>query len=286
MKKKLLGSFVPAAAGLMLLTPASAAEFSDLSSSQRFYEEMMYLEQEDVISGYPDGTFRPANEVTRAEATIMIGRSLGLEEAPTSSEFSDVGESVRASGYINELTERGIISGYPDGTFRPGKEVSRGEMAILLTRAFNFDEEAPYSFIDLNRNMASYDYVSRFLEANITYGYPDGTYRPAEGVSRADFSAFLARSLNEDFQEEPRDLTSYAREQSYTFTIEYYTTGEVDEITYAGIDSSGQYYLWENTDQFGETNQTIEYETVKGLHYGILNSEGVQVLGYLSLIHI
>src|SRR3954471_16237003 len=68
-----------------------AATFSDLQSSHRFYEEMLFLEAEGIITGYPDGTFRPDGEVTRAAAAIMIGRALELNGQQRATVFSDVG---------------------------------------------------------------------------------------------------------------------------------------------------------------------------------------------------
>ena len=181
-------------------TSTSAASFTDLTSSHRFYHEMMYLEGEGIIQGFPDGTFRPDGEVTRAAAAIMIGRALGLDGRQRDTTFSDVKANQLASGYIASATARGIIQGYPNGTFRPNETVTRGQMAIFLSRAFELTVEADAPFSDISPNMASYLHIKRIVAENLAQGYPDNTFRPNEKVTRAQYSAFLARALNDEFK--------------------------------------------------------------------------------------
>src|SRR4051794_18804007 len=115
---------------------ATPDSFSDLQPSHPFYEEMVFLEAEGIITGYSDGTFRPDEEVTRAVAAIMIGRALDLNGEQRETRFSDVGAAQKASGYIASAVTEGIIQGYSDGTYRPYETVTRGQMAIFLSRAF------------------------------------------------------------------------------------------------------------------------------------------------------
>ncbi len=133
----------------------SAASFSDLPSDHRFYREMMFLEKIEIIQGFPDGTFRPDAPVTRAAAAIMIGRVLGLDDRQRDTAFSDVKADLVASGYIASAAARGIIQGYPNGTFRPNENVTRGQMAIFLSRAFELTVEADAPFSDISPSMAS-----------------------------------------------------------------------------------------------------------------------------------
>ena len=66
---------------------ALAAAFTDLKKGQRFYDEMLFLENKSIITGYPDGTFRPERVVTRADAAIMIGRALDLDGEQRDTKF-------------------------------------------------------------------------------------------------------------------------------------------------------------------------------------------------------
>ncbi|HHX25786.1 MAG TPA: S-layer homology domain-containing protein, partial [Firmicutes bacterium] len=89
-------------------------------------EAIVALIDEGIITGYPDGTFKPEDPVTRAEFSKMVARAFAVRAAgePT---FSDI-EDNWAKTYIAALTEAGIVSGFPDGTFRPSKDISRAEM--------------------------------------------------------------------------------------------------------------------------------------------------------------
>ena len=119
-------------------TQAEADSFySDISSSHRAYKEIMYLSQGEIVLG-SNNYYYPNREVTRAEAAAMLGRALGLDGTKTTTSFSDICKSSFASGYIQSAVEKGIISGFPNGTYQPNKAVTRGQMALLISRAFQY----------------------------------------------------------------------------------------------------------------------------------------------------
>ena len=134
------------------------------------------MENKGIITGYADGTFRPDGEVTRAGAAIMIGRALDLDGEQRATRFSDVKADQKASGYIASAAEAGIIQGFPDETYRPNETVTRGQMAIFLSRAFKLTEEADVPFTDVSSSMASYLHIKRIVAENLTAGYEDNTF--------------------------------------------------------------------------------------------------------------
>ena len=172
-----------------------AAEFNDVTEGNTFYKEIEALSSAKVISGYKDGTFKPNNVVTRAQAAVMIGKAVGLSGELQDAPFDDVNADVTGAGYIASAAEKGIISGFTDGTFRPYASVTRGQMAIFLNRAFKLAEAEENHFRDISPEMASYQAILNVAASRITGGYPDQTYRPNESVTRGQFSAFMARSL-------------------------------------------------------------------------------------------
>jgi len=197
MKKKVTSVFLSLLLLVSFVVPyAQAATFKDVSSNYTFYREVNYLTGKGIITGYPDGTFRPNESVTRAAAAIMIGRALGLDGTQRKTKFPDVGASSVASGYIQSAVEAGIISGFTDGTFRPNESVTRGQLAIFLSRAFNLKETTSVTFTDVSTSSAAYPYIGKLLAAKITTGYTDNTYRPNVKVTRGQFSAFMARALD------------------------------------------------------------------------------------------
>lgn len=175
---------------------AQAATFKDVSESYRFYEDIDSLSNTGIISGFPDGRFMPDTQVTRAQAVIMIGRAFNVDGTKRSTVFSDVSPSSVASGYIAKAVGGGIISGFPGLTFRPNEPVTRGQLAILLTRAYELTEETPVTFKDVSKNSAAYSSIGKIIAAGITQGYPDNTYRPDTAVTRGEFAAFLSRAID------------------------------------------------------------------------------------------
>ena len=181
-------------------TGQAAGGFKDVSPNYTFYNEVLYLSSEKIISGFPDGTFKPNDTVTRAQAAIMIGRALDLNGNQRDTTFRDVTSNVTGSGYIAAAVEKGIISGFPDGTYRPYQPVSRGQMAIFLNRAFTLSIGQENGFSDVSSKMAAYQSILNVSANGIASGYSDGTYRPDLAVTRGQFSAFMARTLEPSFR--------------------------------------------------------------------------------------
>lgn len=218
---------------------ANAASFTDTSESHRFYDEINYLSNEGIISGFPDGRFGPDETVTRAAAAIMIGKSLNLEGTRRDTKFKDVDQSSVASGYIQSAVDAGIISGYPDGTFRAQSSVTRGQLAIFLSRAFEFNGRSNQSFSDVTSNMAAFPHIQKLLAENITSGYPDGTFKPNQAVTRGQFSAFMARTLDDSFKPQP-DLKVHFIDVGQGDSTLIQTPDGANILIDGGIKSAGQ----------------------------------------------
>ncbi len=194
MKKSLVGVVVITLVLSLVGSFASAATFRDVPESNRFYEEIDLLSNLEIISGFTDGTFRPEENVTRAQAAILIGKTFDLDGTKRTTSFSDVHLSNTASGYIESAVEEGILSGFPDGTYRPNQTVTRAQLAIILGRAFDITEAVDIHFPDVSKTSAAYPYIENVVAAGIAYGYEDGYYRPNRAVTREQFAAFLARA--------------------------------------------------------------------------------------------
>lgn len=95
-----------------------------------------------MVSGYPDGSFRPDHPVTRAEFTVMLIGSLGLAGTDAAYTFKDreaIGTWARRS--VDVAVEAGIINGYEDGTFRPNVYITRAQMAVMVAKALQITGE-------------------------------------------------------------------------------------------------------------------------------------------------
>ncbi len=195
MKKLLKLSIVVLLAWLFVPMSGLAAGFKDVSTKYTFYDEISFLSETEVISGFEDGTFRPNNPVTRVQAAIMIGRALKLNHNWEAARFTDVDNQVTGATYIAAAQEAGIIKGFSDGSFRPYETVTRGQMAMFLDRAFTMEIGKNNPFKDVSQKMAAYQSILNVTESKVAAGYADYTYRPNNTVTRGQFSAFMARAL-------------------------------------------------------------------------------------------
>lgn len=169
--------------------------FSDVPNDFRAADDIASLVSQDIISGYPDGTFKPQETLTRVQAAIMLQRALKLPvDEVKNPGFSDVPETYRSYGSIAAVTEAGVMFGRTDGTFDPQAQLTRAEMAAVLHRAFKLPAAETNIFSDNYAGTFAYSSVNALAAAGITQGFPDGTFRPSENITRADFSIFLNRA--------------------------------------------------------------------------------------------
>lgn len=210
---------------------AEETTFKDVKTYTSFYEEIMFLHGEEIIFGYEDDTFRPTDGVTRAAASAMIGRALGLDGTKRDSSFDDVPEQSFASGYIASAAEEGIITGFNDGTFRPNQLVTRGEMAIFISRAFDLTTETDAAYQDTAPSMASFEAIQNVYGNGIAKGFSDYHFYPYKTITRGEFSAFLARGVEDSFKQSVDAIKAVevklALEEDGSLTLASHHTGEV-----------------------------------------------------------
>lgn len=176
-------------------TKTTTTAFPDVKKGAWYDEEINYLYNEGIVSGYENGYFYPNRQVTRAEAITMIGRALQLDETKQPTPYVDVSKDHFASGFITSATKQTIITGFPNNEFKPNAPIIRGDVAVMIHKALPLQSAATEPFSDVNEGRY-YDEAIHFLKgANITNGYPDGTYRPLTNITRAEFSVMLVKAL-------------------------------------------------------------------------------------------
>ena len=122
-----------------------------------------YVENKGIIKGYPDGHFRPNNNITRAEFVQMVANYLN-EGVDVKSGFRDVNDHW-AKDAIDIVTDKGYIKGYPDGYFRPDKEITRAEAVSILNATFSIVDSNINSvdFKDVDKSQWYYNEISKAL---------------------------------------------------------------------------------------------------------------------------
>lgn len=196
--KKILLSLLTIILTIAMVLPATlnvqaAQIFSDVPPNHSNYADINYLLEKKVISA-DKKAYGVKDIVTREEVAIMVAKAVNLDGTPRDTKFSDVKKSNPNSGYIQSAVESGIINGYDDGTFKPNTKVTRGHMAAFISRAFELPSGSK-TFKDVRKGHTAYNAVSELAAANITTGYEDGTFKPANNLTRAHISAFLARAI-------------------------------------------------------------------------------------------
>ena len=127
-----------------MLTDESRTEFwsqtndySDVNEGQWFNAAISTLSNAGILNGYNDGTFRPNGKITRAEFATMASRFFEYADTAGDNPFSDVSEDSWYYKFVMAASEMGLINGYPDGTFGPGKLITRAEAVTIVNRTLD-----------------------------------------------------------------------------------------------------------------------------------------------------
>lgn len=117
-------------------TETASVSYSDVSASAWYYETVQIAERYGYINGTGDGKMNPTGQITREQAATIIGRLYKEDPGtitPDELSFTDKASiGTWSAGYIKAASDRGILSGYTDGSFKPSAVVSRGEVAKIL----------------------------------------------------------------------------------------------------------------------------------------------------------
>jgi hypothetical protein len=153
-----------------------------------FYEFVRCLACHGIISGYPDGTFRPNNNVTRGQLSKIVSNSAGFSDPQTVQVFQDVPPGSTFYDSIGRLASRGYINGYacggagepcvpPDNLpyFRPYANATRGQISKIVSNAAEFtDPVRGQTFEDVQPGSTYYDFVERLASRGVMQGYQCG----------------------------------------------------------------------------------------------------------------
>ncbi len=152
------------------------------------------LAQSGVVKGFPDGTFGPGQPVTRAQFVSLLAAALQWPAPEIQPSFKDIVPQW-AKPAVAAAVSRGVVTGYPDGTFLPDAKVTRSEMAVMINRALKIGaaEEASYKDSGLIPAFALDD-VDSVSGAGILQG-SGGYFRPGDGATRAETAVAIDRVI-------------------------------------------------------------------------------------------
>ena len=170
--------------------------FTDVPFNHKNATAIAYLKDNNIIGGYPDGSFQPNKSVSRIEALKML--LLGLDKGISPSQevtFPDTDKNAWYSSYIGRALNLGMVKGYPDGSFKPANSVNRAEYYKILLEAAEaqISQNPKASFSDVPNDAWFSGYADFAKENKITDA--TSSFQPSGNVTRAEVAETLYRII-------------------------------------------------------------------------------------------
>ena len=181
--------------------PKPDVTFSDLPPSHLAYAAIQQLTAKGVINGYLDTTFKPENLVTRGQAAAMLNRVLKLTPKGTVG-FTDVSKTHSFAVHIAAMNEANILQGYENGAFGIDDQLTRGQLAVIIDRAFKLQTKAANKVhtASLYSDIPSSYWASSSIHAlkvlDLTAVFQSTNYELERKATRADFSAAVYSAMS------------------------------------------------------------------------------------------
>ena len=183
--------------------------FSDVPPGHWAYEAIMDLVQRGILSGYPDGTFKPDNPVKRSETAVILTKVFALELlTPERASYIDVPKSHWAYGYAEVIGKTKLMDdSIGSGRFRPEENLKRIEFVPISVKALGMkmfadvisEEEKTRTimvFLDASQvPIWARGYLTIAIKAQIVSGYPDKTFKPKNNITRAEIATLIYNML-------------------------------------------------------------------------------------------
>ena len=186
---------------LFILTSTSFA-FTDVKSNYWASKAITRWSNSGYLSGYPDGSFRGNNNITRAEMISVINKLDNSKIKTSKRESKDINSSDWFFDDMNKATKLGLIFVDENGNLRPKDKATREETIVLLARLLNISYSGTLgnakinSFLDKNDiSPENYRYVAGMVEEGFVNGYEDNTLRIKKNVTRAEFISMIDNAI-------------------------------------------------------------------------------------------
>jgi hypothetical protein len=198
-------------------------QFSDVPVTNTFYPYIRCLACRGIISGYSDGTFRPNNDITRGQIAKIVSQSAGFTDPPGQQIYEDVPPASPFFTWIQRLSNRGLVGGYPCGMvpeepcvgpanrpyFRPNASATRGQLSKIVASAMGITPNPTgQTYQDVGPTHTFYVWIEQLSQLGVMGGYPCGTmpsepcgtsgkpyFRPNNNVTRGQAAKIVANTF-------------------------------------------------------------------------------------------
>ncbi len=242
-------------------TSFNASKYAQLKSKDNFYKKLILLPLDTVDNIKSSIISAAASAYTEenppsSQSQTMVSRPVGSISSPSvsvpsvnpnspapqtpsvNSSFADVTKDMWMFEYVSELSKKGVVSGYEDGSFRPEKTITREEFVKLICEAAQIkNENAKFDFDDIETSRWSYKYIAAAVNAGIVNGISKNTFAPVENITRQDAAVIISRVLGE---KEAKASKTFADADS----VSAYAINAVEILSSLGIltgDNSGNF---------------------------------------------
>jgi len=260
---------------------AQGSVFPDIATTYKYYPAIEYLKNNNIVAGYPDGTYRPSRAINRAEFLAIVLKSQGFTKSDEKNCFPDVREEWFADDVCFALKNK-YVSGHPDGFFRPAENINFVEAATILTRAYKYPVDARnnerwyHKFVTaLEATRAVPREITSFNHLVTRGGMAEMIWRIQARVAGKSFMTYttLRRiERGEDPATEPNfeaQLADYLQQNDIELTASE-RLEEVDEQTVHEIKALATMYILHFLELHGEDALPSHYDLLLRRHRGVV----------------
>ncbi|MBO0587994.1 S-layer homology domain-containing protein [Sporosarcina sp. E16_8] len=282
MKKKIWKLALAAALAMPAMVMPVDAEaivkspFTDVSKNSLYVEIVHEMRDQQILSGYENGEFRPAEVISRKHAAALVNRAVKLPATKPFVLFKDVSTENAFFNDVKKLQQAGIFEPDAKGNLYPNQPITRAEMAKVLTIAFDLKVKVELDFMDVPKDHPASNYIRALYSNGITTG-DFGFYNPDKSVTRVHYSVILHRLIH---MNDPVDPAERIRGQFARVSEQQ--LGEPDQVALAMLSMLSQKithdpydYLITDITNKGYTDASMYWA---GHSFGQLAKENIRYL--------
>ncbi|WEK53374.1 MAG: S-layer homology domain-containing protein [Candidatus Cohnella colombiensis] len=255
---------------LLIGSIANAASFNDVSNTHWANQQIQEWSAKGLIKGYEDGSFKPNGTITRAEFMTLVNGGFGFETEQAIS-FSEVKSGAWYESAVKKAIAAGYVSGYSDGTIRPTNQISRQEVAVILSKLLklsgNADAAAVFSDDIPEWSKGA---IGAVVARGLMKGYKDGSFGASKPITRAEAVVVLDRAVK-SLADAEATASGWTIDKAGTYgpaegnqAVEGNVSITVTGVTLQNITISGDLYIAKSV---GEGDAFLKGVTVKGDTY-------------------
>ncbi|MBD1940026.1 WG repeat-containing protein [Microcoleus sp. FACHB-68] len=273
---------------------ATALTFSDVQNHWA-QVSIVKLQERNLISGYPEGDFRPEGTITRAEfAAILLKAFPNAQPVRKPANFTDVPNTYWAYKAIQAASKNGFFAGYPDGTFKPNQTIPRVQALVILANGLNYSAPSPSvemlkQYFEDATQVPDYaiNAVSSAIFGNLVVNYPNvKQLKPNQNATRGEVTALIAQALQIPEAVSPQYIArlNYISPpaQSYWASnfsegLAAFSTGTLNDAKFGYADTNGKVVIQPQFTAANEFSEGLAAVRV-GYKFGYIDNTGKMVI--------